>query len=185
MKTSICFPISQSVVHDCRMSRKLATVRLIGAIKPIKGADRIEIAVVDGWNCIVQKNQFSPGDRGVFFEIDSFLPASDARWAFLEKNFIRWNDQRGFRVRSIKMKGQISQGLLESLDKFPEIVQVMKDLEKKHDQLECEKLIREMSFEDIIGVQKWEAMDNTAERADKTISTPAPAFINLTDQKRI
>ncbi|KAI0136316.1 RNA ligase, DRB0094 family [Xylariales sp. AK1849] len=166
------------------MVRRLVTVRRISAKRPIKGADRIEVVVVDGWNCIVKKEQFAVGDLGVFFEIDSFLPGVDPRWAFLEKNFVVWNEQKGFRIKSQKMRGQISQGLLESLDNFPEITDVLKDLESKHGKEEAEKAIRDLSFEHVLKVQKWEVMDKTWTGGERIVTIPFPHFIQRTDQER-
>ncbi|KAI1870044.1 hypothetical protein JX265_006214 [Neoarthrinium moseri] len=166
------------------MGRKLVTVRRIGAIKPIEGADRIEIAVIDGWTCIVKKGQFVVDGLAVFFEIDSFLPGTDARWAFLEKNFIDWNGQRGFRIKSMKMRGHMSQGLLEPLEDFPEIIGVIKDLEAAHGRSEAEKIVRGLSFEEPLGVQKWEKMYNTWDGGEKKENVPLPAFIQRTDQER-
>ena len=54
--------------------RKLASIQRIWKIEPIEGADRIELAHVLGWQCVVNKGQFQPMDIGVYFEIDSFLP---------------------------------------------------------------------------------------------------------------
>ena len=54
------------------MERKLATIRKVNEIKPIEGADMIELAIVDGWQCVVKKGEFKPGDLGVYFEIDSY-----------------------------------------------------------------------------------------------------------------
>ena len=56
------------------MSRKLASIQKIISIEPIEGADRIELAHVLGWQCVVNKGQFKPEDMAVYFEIDSFLP---------------------------------------------------------------------------------------------------------------
>ena len=53
--------------------RKLASIQRIWQIEPIEGADRIELAHVLGWQCIVNKGHFSPMDVGVYFEIDSVL----------------------------------------------------------------------------------------------------------------
>ncbi|KAH8675339.1 RNA ligase, DRB0094 family [Xylariales sp. PMI_506] len=166
------------------MARKLVTVRRISTIRPIKGADRIEVAVIDGWNCVVRKGQFAVGDLGVFLEIDSFLPSSDPRWAYLEKNFISWNGQTGFRIKSIKMKGQISQGLLDSLDKFPEISQVLKDLVAEHGEQTAYTIIRNMAFDDVLKVRKWEAEEKPRPPSQKTLSAPFPLFIKKTDQER-
>lgn len=51
--------------------RKLASIREISAIHPIPGADRIEVAQVDGWECVVQKGEFQVGQHIVYVEVDS------------------------------------------------------------------------------------------------------------------
>ena len=92
--------------------RKLATVRQITEMKAIAGADMIELAVVDGWKCVVKKGDFQPGDRVVYCEIDSYLPIKE-EFEFLRKSsFKKMGEQEGFRLRTIKLRGQISQGLL-------------------------------------------------------------------------
>jgi RNA ligase (TIGR02306 family) len=107
--------------------RKLATIRKINDIKPIEGADMIELAMVDGWQCVVKKDEFKPGDLGVYFEIDSYLPLEE-RYEFLRKSsYKKIPDQlqgqrgEGFRLRTVKLRGQISQGLILPLELFPEI----------------------------------------------------------------
>jgi len=95
------------------MERKLATVRRIKEILPIEGADRIELAVVDGWKVVVAKDvQHKVGDLVIYCEIDSFLPIRE-EFEFLRKSsYKKMGDQEGFRLRTAKMKGQISQGLI-------------------------------------------------------------------------
>ena len=92
--------------------RKLATIRTVKSILPIEGADRIELAVVDGWKCVIKKGEFSEGDSVVYCEIDSFLPIRE-EFEFLRKSsFKKMGDDEGFRLRTVKLRGQISQGLL-------------------------------------------------------------------------
>jgi RNA ligase (TIGR02306 family) len=95
------------------MERKLATVRRIKEILPIEGADRIELAVIDGWKVVVAKDvQHKVGDLVIYCEIDSFLPIRE-EFEFLRKSsYKKMGDQEGFRLRTTKMKGQISQGLI-------------------------------------------------------------------------
>ncbi|MCP5107254.1 MAG: RNA ligase (ATP) [bacterium] len=109
------------------MERKLATIRTVNEIKPIEGADMIELALVDGWQCVVKKGEFKPGDPGVYFEIDSYLPIEE-RYEFLRKSsYKKIPDQlqgqraEGFRLKTVKLRGQISQGLILPLDLFPEL----------------------------------------------------------------
>ena len=85
------------------MERKLVSIQVIEGIAPIEGADNIMQARVMGWTVVVKKGEFAPGDRCVFFEIDSVLPDGPA-WS----EFMR---PRGFRVRTVKLRGVLSQGL--------------------------------------------------------------------------
>ena len=92
--------------------RKLATIRQVKDVLPINGADLIELIRVDGWQCVSKKGEFKPGDTGVYFEIDSFLPV-EQRYEFLRKSSYRKmpDDTEGFRIKTIKLKGVLSQGL--------------------------------------------------------------------------
>ena len=99
--------------------RKLATVRKVSEVKPIPDADRIELAVVDGWQCVVKKGEFSVGDEVIYCEIDSFLPIRE-EFEFLRKSsFKRMDEREGFRLRTVRLRGQISQGLLLSKSLVP------------------------------------------------------------------
>jgi RNA ligase (TIGR02306 family) len=112
------------------MARKLASVVEISEILPIEGADKLELAKMKGkgWQVVVQKGEFNIGDLAVYAEIDSFLPSDDDRYAFLRERCLRrfvsksGNVLReGIKIKTIKLRGQISQGLLMPLAKFPEI----------------------------------------------------------------
>lgn len=104
------------------MSRKLASIQKIWKIEPIEGADRIEIAHVLGWQCVVSKGQFQEGDDAVYFEIDSFLPVRP-EFEFLRKSCYKKSDfmGEGFRLRTQKFLGNVSQGLLMPISAFPEL----------------------------------------------------------------
>lgn len=88
--------------------RKLAHIEMITALSPIEGADRIEVATVLGWQCVVKKGEFKVGQRIVYVEVDSIMPEKP------EYEFLR---DRKFRIKTIKLKGQISQGLVIVLPK--------------------------------------------------------------------
>lgn len=76
------------------MARKLASVRIIAEVNPIKGKDRVEMALVDGWSCMVSKaDNFKPGDKCIFCETDSVFPQTD-KWEFLRKYNYRIKTQR-------------------------------------------------------------------------------------------
>ena len=101
------------------MERKLATIRIINDIRPIEGADKIELVTVGGWNVVVAKDVgHKIGDHVVYCEIDSFLPIKD-EFEFLRKSsYKKMGDQEGFRLKTIKLRGQVSQGLILPMSVF-------------------------------------------------------------------
>jgi len=102
--------------------RQLVSLRKIDALEPIPGADRIVKAKVEQWYCVVNKDDFKVGDDCLYFEIDSFLPETEPRFAFIMKAGIKLNNGiRGHRLKTIKLKGQISQGLALPVNQFPEL----------------------------------------------------------------
>lgn len=100
--------------------RKLATVRKVTDIKPLQDADKICLYSVDGWNVIDQKGKYNIGDRVVYFEIDSFLPIKP-EFEFLRKTSYKKliDGREGFRLRTIKLRGQYSQGLIMPVPNNP------------------------------------------------------------------
>lgn len=102
------------------IDRKMVTIRKVSNLVPIPGADKIEVAQVDGWQCVVKRGEFAPGDYCLYFEIDSCLPADDQRFSFLKDTKLFRGERRPV-LRTIKLRGQISQGLALPLSLFPEI----------------------------------------------------------------
>jgi len=102
--------------------RQLATIQKISDVRPIPDADLINLVVIKGWQCVAKKGEFNPGDLCVYFEVDSYLPIDD-RYEFLRKTSYRNNDYmgEGFRIKTVKFRGEISQGLALPLGIFPEV----------------------------------------------------------------
>lgn len=99
------------IIND---KRALAYIAVIEEIKEIPGYDRVEHARIGaGWWVIVSKNDnFNVGDKCVYFEVDSKVPSSDSRFAFLEN--------RNYKIKTLKMCKVYSQGLIMPLSAFPE-----------------------------------------------------------------
>lgn len=93
------------------MERKLAHIEIIESLSPIEGADKIEVAQVLGWQCVVKKGEFEVGEMVVYIEVDSVMPEKP------EYEFLR---DRKFRIRTIKLRGQVSQGLVLPLSILPD-----------------------------------------------------------------
>ncbi|HPM21240.1 MAG TPA: RNA ligase (ATP) [Thermotogota bacterium] len=100
--------------------RQLATIRKISNITKIDGADFIELATIDNWNVIIEKNKYQVNDKIIYCEIDSFLPIKP-QYEFLRKSSYKklYDGSEGFRIKTMKMKGVYSQGLVLSLDVLP------------------------------------------------------------------
>ncbi|WP_337564108.1 hypothetical protein [Megasphaera sp.] len=64
--------------------RKLASIQKIISLTPIPNADRIELARVLGWKCVVKKGEFKVGDKCVYIEIDSIPPSDNPVFDFLK-----------------------------------------------------------------------------------------------------
>ena len=95
------------------MERKLATIRKIDNLEPIIGKDLIELATLDGWQAIVKRGEYNVSDLVVYCEIDSFLPVKE-EYEFLRSRCFKStkNLGDGFRIKSMKMGGILSQGLV-------------------------------------------------------------------------
>ena len=112
------------------MARKLASVVEIASCGPIPETERLSVAkmVGKGWQVVVGRDEFKPGDKCVYFEIDSFIDPKDERFAFLRDRCLRKIVSKsgavlreGLKIKTIKLRGVVSQGLIMPIDKFPEI----------------------------------------------------------------
>ena len=148
--------------------RKLVQIKRVDAISPIEGADFIELAHIGGWQCVVKKNEFKVNDNGLYFEIDSFLPASDQRFEFLKARGTKMlYCKEGMRLRSIRLKGQISQGLLLPLSSFTEAEITAPDIAEA------------------LGVIKYEVPAGSNAHLRGETRRNFPSFICKTDQERV
>lgn len=149
--------------------RKLASIQRIWKIEPIEGADRIELAHVLGWQCVVNKGQFQPMDLAVYFEVDSFLPVVP-EFEFMRASSYRKTDimGEGFRLRTMKFRGQISQGLLLPVSSFAAIPG---DAELG------------MDLTELLGVKKWEIKERIT--TGGTMIGTLPYDIPHTDETRV
>ena len=149
--------------------RKLVTIQEISGIKPIEGADAIELVQIMGWQCVAKKGEFKQGDLCVYFEVDSFLPPDDTRYEFLRGNSFRNNEYmgQGYRIRTITLRGALSQGLALPLQAFPEIKETAVGTD----------------VTELLSVRKWEqpevAGSSGVEIGDKPFSIPT------TDETRV
>jgi len=154
--------------------RKLASIQTVSRLVPIEGADSIETAHVLGWNVVVKKGEFSEGQLAVFFEIDSWLDSSNPAFTSFEPRFTNWGTRRGMRLRTVKLRKQLSQGLLMPVFSFSELngrsVSVGDDVTE------------------LLGIVKWESETEKAGNAGgKSMAGGGefPYWLRKTDQERV
>ncbi|WP_407306219.1 RNA ligase family protein [Acinetobacter sp.] len=169
----------QLIAEAMADGRKLVTVRKIDAIGDIPGADLIKVATVEGWKVVVKAGEFKSGDLCVFFEVDSYLPLDDERYAFLDKNAVNWEGIRGARLKTIRLRKQLSQGLALPLEVFPEIIDHLIGLGIGKSEVEK---IREINFTGVLGIMKWDKPIN-AQLAGMAKGN-FPSFLRKSDQER-
>lgn len=100
--------------------RRLASVRRISNISPIKGADFIQCAYVDGWMVVIKKNEFQVGDLCVYIEVDSWVPYELAPFITpKDQEPKEFNGVKGNKLRTVTLRNCLSQGLVLPLSVLP------------------------------------------------------------------
>ena len=129
--------------------RKLASIQTVNAVEPIPNADAIEKIRVLGWWVVVKKGEHRPGDKVVYCEIDS-LAARAAGVRVPPRRAASSPPRRtppgpstlpaGFRIKTVKLRGQVSQGICFPLSILPPGAPTEEGAD----------------VTDLLGVRKWE-----------------------------
>lgn len=152
--------------------RKLAKIVRIDELNPIEGADAIECAVVGGWKVVAQKGLYNVGDLAVYFEIDSWIPNELAPFLSKGKEPREFEGVKGERLKTIKLRGQLSQGLLMPMKEIVEFVgNPLRVFEEDQDMTET------------LGIKKWEKPVNA--QLAGVCRGNFPSLIPKTDQERV
>lgn len=148
--------------------RKLATIRRIAEIRPIENADAIEHVRVDGWWVVVKKGEFQVNDRAVYIEIDAWCPHELAPFLSKGKDPREYSGVKGERLKTVKLRGAVSQGLLLSIPtEFNDPTQFTEGLD----------------ITELLGIQKWEPPIPAQLRGK--IAGNFPSWLRKTDEDRI
>lgn len=150
------------------MARNLASIQKIVAIEPIPGADNIEVATVLGWHCVVKKGDFATGDLCVYFEIDSLLPQIPQFEFLASRGTSKIEDgTTGYKVRTIRLRKQVSQGLAIKTSEFPQVA----GMDEGSD------------VTDLLGVVQWYPIIPANMKG--LVKGNFPSFIPKTDETRV
>lgn len=148
--------------------RKLATIRRIAEIKDIDGAEFIEAARVDGWWVVAKKGEFPVDSLAVYMEVDSFVPTEIAPFLTRDGHEPKeFEGVKGERLRTVKLRGQLSQGLLLPISILPAttVIEVGNDVTE------------------LLGVLKWERP--ISPQLYGQAKGNFPSFLRKTDQERV
>jgi RNA ligase (TIGR02306 family) len=152
--------------------RAMASIRRISEIRNHPNADKLDIAIIDGWQLVTAKdNGFKAGDIVVYCEIDSWIPSEVAPFLSKGKEPREYNGVKGERLKSIKLRGELSQGLilplniLEAIPEYPTVYTEGKDVSNA------------------LRIQKWERPMNP--QLAGQAKGYFPSFLRKTDQERI
>lgn len=164
-----------TVIHT---ERALARVVLIDSLHPIDGADRIELAMVGGWQVVVQKGLYVPGSKAVYFEVDSLLPLDHPAFASLggvsSKLKFTIDDKPYARIKTMKLRKQLSQGFCVPAS-----------------EVSADRLAVDTDMTKALGVIKYEAAGEKALNGTPgnpkagTTALGFPKFVPKTDQTRV
>lgn len=147
--------------------RKLASIQRIAEVKDIPDADLIQAYRVGGWWVVGKKGEFVVGELVTYIEIDSFVPTELAPFLSKGKEPREYMSIRGERLKTVRLKKQISQGLILPLSPY-----VLDNVE----------LIEGLDITGILGIIKWEAPE---EFIPANAKGNFPSFIPKTDQERV
>lgn len=151
--------------------RKLARLEKITSLSPIEGADKIELATVVGWPVVVKKGEFQEGQFVVYFEIDSWIPTPIAPFLTKEGSTPKtYKGVQGERLRTVKLRKQISQGLVLPVGNFVGIT-----------------ALEGLDLTEKLGILKWESAEEQTTNNGNVgrIAGKFPEFIKKTDQERV
>ena len=146
------------------IERKMASVQQIAEIKPIEGADRIEAYRINGWWVVDSKGKYAAGDYVVYCEVDSWIPHELAPFLSKGKEPREFEGIKGERLKTARLRGQLSQGLILPIpDSFVKL--------------------EGMDCTEALGIRKWERPIPTQLRG--LIKGNFPSEIPKTDQQRV
>ena len=153
------------------MERKLASIQKIASVEKIENADNIVKVTFEnlGWQCVAKKDDFQVGQLCVYMEIDSVLPP---------KEWSKFMEPRKYRIRTIKLRKTLSQGLAMPLSILDDVMD-----KKKIDKLKVGDDVTK-----VLGVTKYEIQDRHSQGSNKTYAptaSPWPPFLQKTDEIRL
>ncbi len=153
---------------------KLASIEKILDIQPIEGADKIVLATVLGWQVVIKKDEFKVGDLCIYIPIDTLVNPSNQWFKFLasSKDPSVWP-----RIRTAKIKGKYSQGLVIPID-------CLNSIPNSPDPIKANE--EDLDIGELIGVKKYEKENLLVASGTTTCFATFPTdIIPITDEDNL
>lgn len=162
--------------------RVMAKVVKLDDVLPHDNADSLELAKIGGWQCVVEKGKYKKDDLVVFCEIDSWVPHELAPFLSKGKEPKKYNGVKGEKLRTIRLRGEISQGLVLSINEVfsdESIVNIFYENNKNSLDSPQEGL----DVSQLLNIQKYEPP--VPAQLSGQVKGNFPSLIKKTDQERI
>lgn len=154
--------------------RQLARVVKIDQVIKHPNADSLDLCKIGGWQVVAKLGEFKEGELAIYFEIDSFIPTTIAPFLVKGSEPSEYNGVKGERLRTIKLRKELSQGLLlplSILNNVPSSYGFAFGIPEGEDLTE------------VLGIQKWERP--LSANMQGMSKGNFPSFLRKTDQDRI
>lgn len=135
--------------------RKMARIVQIDDVITHPNADALDLAIVGGWQCVVKRDEYKKGDLAIYCEIDSWIPNEIAPFLSKGKEPREYNGVKGEKLRTIRLRGELSQGLLLPISILEPHTFNCDDIKfTTVEELASNCLDEDIS--EVLGIQKWE-----------------------------
>jgi len=161
------YPQQQTIIF-----MKLASIETIKEIRSHSNADRLEIATILGWQSVVKKGEFKAGDKVVFIVIDTILPSAPWSEFLADKK----NPDKPIRLRTVKLRGEFSQGLVLPITVLPPHVQDWQEGADVGGELQIRKFEKEVPAQ-LSGIAKCTFPRSFAPRTDEDNGLSNPELV--------
>ncbi|UTS52064.1 hypothetical protein [Synechococcus phage BUCT-ZZ01] len=167
--------------------RKMARVVVIDDVITHPNADSLDLAIVGGWQCVVKRGEYKKGDLAIYCEVDSWIPHTVAPFLTKPGQFPKvYNGVEGQKLKSIRLRGELSQGLILPLkqSEYDNQTALIDWFSIEHEgNVGCPAVQEGYDVSELLGIQKWEAPINPQLAGISKGSFPSQ--FPKTDQERI
>lgn len=168
--------------------RKLARLVVLDEVLAHPNADNLDLVTIGGWRVVAQKGLYVTGDIACYFEVDSWIPTKIAPFLSKDKEPKVYEGVRGERLRTIRLRGELSQGLLIPVTELPAWSAIMTDYHETVDHLQTKEEYDNLfssgfDLTETLGILKWERPVNA--NLAGFAKGNFPTFLRKSDQERV